>query len=241
MKKEIKPLKDIGGNDIIHWGELIKSLALFCHAKTIIEIGVQYGNCTVHLCEAAKKTGGFVYGYDLFEPIPNTAYANGSYGSLKRTKKALEGYNNYELSKIDTRTVNFDSLLEKQFKELEVDIAFIDACHSYDGALNDFKKIYPYLSKTGIVVFHDTYSHSGLRKLNVDLRTIHYDGTYDLIELPYGRGNKRLGLSILAKRSFAHTNSGIINTKHDKPEIKEKDVYQYENKFLEEEIKKWQK
>ena len=65
----------------------------------------------------------------------------------------------------------------------------------------------------------------------------HSECAYDLIELPFGYGHTRLGLSILVKRSFAHTNDGIINTKHDKKKIKPKDVYQYENEFLEREVK----
>jgi predicted O-methyltransferase YrrM len=240
MEFTIKPLKNIEGKAMIHWGELISKLALFCHAETIVEIGVQNGECTKHLCKAMAKTNGFVYGYDLFEPIPGTAYATASYGSLKETKKNLKGFNNYKLHKVDTRTIEFDNLLKEDFKKSPIDIAFIDACHSYSGAFSDFRKIYPYLSKTGIVIFHDTYSHNGLRKLNIDLRTIYYDGTYDLIELPFGRGGRgksRLGLSILVKRSFAHTNSGIINTKHDKnSDFDPKKIYDYENKFLEKEI-----
>ena len=44
------------------------------------------------------------------------------------------------------------------------------------------------------------------------------------------------GLTILVKRSFMDTNCGIINTSHD-PEMKPKDIYEYENNYLLNEIK----
>ena len=60
-------LRDLSNSSqMIHHGELISAYAKFCHAQVIVEIGVQRGNTTSYLCEAAALTGGKVYGYDFF-------------------------------------------------------------------------------------------------------------------------------------------------------------------------------
>ena len=55
MTREIKPLKDIEGKGIMTHGELIKFLALFCHAKTIVEIGASQGQSTRLLSHIFKQ------------------------------------------------------------------------------------------------------------------------------------------------------------------------------------------
>ena len=241
LHKVQKP-DDPNNPDHISWGQLISSLGLFTYATTIVEIGVQRANSTKHFCEAMKKTHGFVYGYDTFEPVgayikkPGTRYG-GSFGSLEACTEALKEYDNFKLTKINTHSPEFADILIQDLGHKKIDIAFIDACHSYDGAVKDLQTVYPLLARTGIIVFHDTYSHVGLRKLNIDLRTKLYDGTYDVIELPFGRGNKRLGLTIVVKRSFALTNTGILNIEHDE-DMKREDIYDYENNFLLNEIEK---
>jgi hypothetical protein len=90
-------------------------------------------------------------------------------------------------------------------------LAYIDGCHSYDGIKNDFDIIYPQLSESGIIVFHDTLRIDGCREFMIDLRTKFWDGTYDLITFPWGSMfysdgnvvNRRTGISVLTKRSFA--------------------------------------
>lgn len=41
----------------------------------------------------------------------------------------------------------------------QVDLAFIDADHSYEQSLKDFKNLWPYIKTNGIVMFHDSYPH----------------------------------------------------------------------------------
>lgn len=231
------PLKEIT-QEWVGWGELIGNLIKFCHAKRVVEIGVQYAETTIHLCEAVKTTKGFVNGFDMFGPVPDSAYENTSYGKLSKCLEKLKKHKlHVKLHQMDTRTEEFRQKMNELYSEKGIDLAFIDACHSYDGVLNDFEVVYPLLSRTGIIVFHDTYSHVGLRKFNTDLRTKYYDGTFDVIELPFGKSGKRTGLTILVKRSFMLTNTGIINFKHD-PDMKAEEIYEYENKFLLDEIER---
>jgi hypothetical protein len=87
-----------------------------------------------------------------------------------------------------------------------IDLAFIDGCHSYQGVKNDFDVIYPLLSTTGIIMFHDTMRIDGCRKFMIDLRTKFWDGTFDIVDFPYGNGARRVGISILVKRAYAPLN-----------------------------------
>ena len=204
--------------DVIAWGELLGNWCKFCHYKTIVEIGVQNANTTLHLCEAAKSTGGRVFGYDFFASI---GLYKTNYGKLKVCQDKLKSFGNIvKLQKVDTTTQEFDDMLKVDTGGC-IDFAFIDGCHSYKGVKNDFLKVYPYLSDVGTIVFHDTYSHIGPRKFILELYTDLNDGTFDIISLPYGNGAKRYGLTFLTKRGWARTGSGITNVSHD---VKDKSV-----------------
>jgi len=187
---------------------LISEFIILNKAKIIVEIGVNAGQTTIALCEAAKNNDGHVYGIDLW----NT---HGLYNQFQKTgdKNYVEsmlksnGYTNFTLIQKNT----FDSDFSEQLKKLtpEIDLAFIDACHSYKGCLNDFQAIYPLLSKIGIVVFHDTQRIDGCREFMYDLRTKFYDGTYDIFDLGGGYQNRMMGISFLIKRQFPVLNIPI--------------------------------
>jgi hypothetical protein len=162
------------------------------------------------LCRGAKLRGGVVYGYDLWD----THGLNNQFEHWSSKEKCEEylrgkGHVNFELTKINSRTPEFAELIKS--KHPSIDLAYIDGCHSYDGIKNDFDVIYPLLSESGVIVFHDTLRIDGCREFMIDLRTKFWDGTYDLITFPWGSMfysdgnvvNRRTGISVLAKRSFA--------------------------------------
>lgn len=181
-------------------GMLFESLIAFNRYKTCVEIGVAYGTTTYYLCKGVEKTGGHVYGFDLWA----------THGLLRQyaplsTKEEVEKYlknkmvTNFTLTQINTTTDDFKS----KIKNLSpIDFAFIDGCHSYQGVKNDFDIIYPYLSSTGMVVFHDTLRIDGCREFIIDLKTKYNDGTFDIIDFPWGNQDRRVGISILMKRTY---------------------------------------
>lgn len=206
--------------------------AKFTNAKTIVEIGVQNGDATTFLVDAVSVNGGKYYGYDIWESI-------GVYSSdginindvIHRLIKDGYSSNFYKLTKINTHSDEFKDVLYKDTSGI-IDFAFIDGDHSYEGVKKDFETIYPMLSEEGSIAFHDTYSHAGCRKFVLDLYEKYNDGTFDIINLPYGGGHARFGLSILVKRSYPLYRSGITNIDHEFGKLTADDVYDSENNWF---------
>ena len=243
LKSSLRPL----GAETIHHGRFIGAFCAFTHAKTIVEIGVQYGHTTAWLCDAAMVTGGTVYGYDFFpsngEGIGGDKRDFPMQGAIDHISQF--GLTNYVLRKVDSHSEEFDELLRQDLQNAPsstIDVAFIDGDHSYAGAKQDFEKIFPLLSEDGTIILHDTYICRGLRKLVIELYE-NNDGTYDILNLPFGRGNERLGLSFITKRSFPLYDRGILfgpgknSCPHD-PDMTSEEVYRVEQEWYKKQLKK---
>ena len=224
-------MKELKGPPIRH-SNLLAELCRFINAETIVEIGVQHAKTTRELARAAKVTGGMVYGYDYFAPI--VGYSGDyekSAGDEEVVTQALRGYEDYvKITRVDTHSDEFPKILKEDLKTKSIDFAFIDADHSYNGSRKDFETIYPLLSEDGVIAFHDTFTHSGLRKLVIDLYEDLNDGTFDIINLPFGHANQRDGITLLSKRSYFDKGEGISTTHHD-PELSKEEVYKIENSW----------
>jgi hypothetical protein len=227
-------------------GPLLESLVYLNQAKVIVEVGVAEAKSTDWLCRGAKLRNGFVYGYDLWDThgLMNQFQ---HWSSKEKCEEYLrnKGHNNFELTKINSRTPEFAELIKT--KHPVIDLAFIDGCHSYDGIKNDFDAIYPQLSECGVIVFHDTMSIDGCREFMIDLRTKFWDGTFDLITFPWGSMfysdgnvvNRRTGISVLAKRSFATLDLPIDEQCNLDEHFN--DIYVKEEEWYEAELKRAQK
>ena len=194
--------------NIPDYSHVLHSLIVFTNRKTIIEIGIQHGYTTYMLCEAAKKTGGTVYGIDK-----NT------------TQGAEENLNNWQCENVEIIQQNTQSEAFVQYfndKFDTIDFVFIDGDHSYGGVKNDFELVYPKLALDGILVLHDTLKIDGCREFLLDVYKNYYDGTFDIINLPFGYNGRRVGLSILVKRSYTIVDINVdevCGSLHTKSEI----------------------
>jgi hypothetical protein len=227
-------------------GPLLESLVYLNQAKVIVEVGVAEAKTTDWLCRGANLRGGQVYGYDLWD-THGLMNQFEHWSSKEKCEEYLrgKGHTNFELTKINSRTPEFAELIKT--KHPVIDLAFIDGCHSYDGIKNDFDAIYPQLSECGVIVFHDTLRIDGCREFMIDLRTKFFDGTYDLITFPWGSmfysdgnvSNRRTGISVLAKRSFATLDLPIDEQCNLDEHFN--DIYVKEEEWYEKELKKAKK
>lgn len=231
-------LRELNSNTS-NYCSFLKEYCKFCQYKTIIEIGVQYGASAFQLCLTVKETNGKFFGYDYFEPI-------GVYDLTDISKEKVENFliNNgiekkfFEIRKIDVKTKEFPEILKLDTNG-KIDFAFIDGDHSYQGITTDFLNVYPLLSEEGTIAFHDTYSHVGCRKFVLDLYEKYNDGTYDIINLPYGLQNDRYGLTLLVKRSYQTYKSGIYVNSHEiNNDISIESVYEKEENWYKSKIKR---
>lgn len=227
-------------------GPLLESLVYLNQAKTIVEIGVAEAKSTDWLCRGAKLRGGFVYGYDLWDTHGlNNQFQHWSSKEKCEAYLKSKGHSNFELTKINSKTPEFHELIKTRHPV--IDLAFIDGCHSYDGLKNDFDAIYPQLSECGVIVFHDTLRIDGCREFMIDLRTKFWDGTFDLITFPFGSMfysdgnvvNRRTGISVLTKRSFATLDLPIDEQCNIDEHFQE--IYVKEEEWYEAELKRAQK
>jgi hypothetical protein len=227
-------------------GPLLESLVYLNQAKVVVEVGVAEAKSTDWLCRGAKLRGGKVYGYDLWDTHGvNNQFQHWSTKEKCEAYLQSKGHSNFELTKINSRTPEFAELIKT--KHPVIDLAFIDGCHSYDGIKNDFDAIYPQLSDSGVIVFHDTMSIDGCREFMIDLRTKYNDGTFDLVTFPYGSmfysdGNvvdRRTGISVLVKRAFAVLDQPI--DEQCNPDEHFNDIYVKEEEWYEAELKRAQK
>jgi hypothetical protein len=224
-------------------GPLLESLVYLNQAQVIVEVGVAEAKSTDWLCRGAKLRGGKVYGYDLWDTHGlNNQFEHWSSKEKCEAYLQSKGHSNFELTKINSRTPEFAELIKT--KHPSIDLAYIDGCHSYDGIKNDFDVIYPLLSESGVIVFHDTLRIDGCREFMIDLRTKFFDGTYDLITFPWGSMfysdgnvvNRRTGISVLAKRSFATLDLPIDEQCNLDEHFQE--IYVKEEEWYEKELKK---
>jgi len=188
--------------------KLLCTFIEFIEAKTVVEVGMSKGVSSVDIANTLTRMDKdcHLFGFDIWTQhgLKSQYPVHGSKKSVEQKLKAA-GNDNFTLTQIDTinNRSNFEKILDKQLDGKKIDFAFVDACHSYIGIKTDFEVVYPRLSDIGIVAFHDTLMIDGCREFVHDLRTKFYDGTYDMIDLPFGYGGRRCGVSFLIKRSFA--------------------------------------
>ncbi len=205
--------------------DLFFSLIRLSGAKTIVEVGCHAGNTTYPMCLAAKETGGHVHAFDAWsghvykEGAIQTSWRKDSIWRGMRSKldvmksKVLASFKQRQVTNVtfyQLDTLRERDKFERMINGLPlINFAFIDGCHTYEGVKNDFEVIYPRLSTAGMIAFHDTLWVDGVREFVLDLRCSGGDGTYDLIDLPWGLRKKRVGIGLLVKRSYPYVGVGI--------------------------------
>lgn len=136
---------------------LLRALMLKYNLKTYLEIGTYIGESINIITDIADKC------YSISVPESHPC-------SMKNwcKKYGMQDYSNRLINKSnivqfleDSKEFDFGRIQDK------IDLYFIDADHSYDGVLNDTRKVFDHKAKDSIVVWHDF--KKSRNKLNMDV------------------------------------------------------------------------
>jgi hypothetical protein len=190
---------------------LIIGLVQLIEAKNVVEVGVAWGAMSAAICRAMHQANNErnntlldtmqYVGFDIWGSHGPKGISQ--MGSINDAVSVVKQWGiPYEFIQIDTQNEQdrFRTLLDKRFPN-GIDFAFIDGDHSYHGIANDFFNIWPRMTPTGIVAFHDTKVIDGCREFILDLRK-NNNGSYDIFDIPYGLRDRRNGVTVISKRTF---------------------------------------
>lgn len=127
--------------------KLLFRLMEFLQPRCVLELGTSLGVNTMYLHEAVH--GASITTMEGCDEIASVAKENfTSFGT-----------------DIDLRVGNIDELLPAYVQEEDkVDVAFLDANHTYEATINYYKTLLPIMEKEGMMVFDDIYWSEGMTK-----------------------------------------------------------------------------
>jgi len=156
------------GQDV---GNLLRDLAIGLGAQTIVEVGTSYGYSTLFLADAARRTGGKVYTYDL-------AASKQAYARERLTEASLAEF-------VEWRPGDALELLRDQPGPM--DLVLMDLWK--DLYVSCFELIYPSLAPGGVVVADNMLRPESARpSAEAYRRAVRAKPDLEAITLPIGQG-----------------------------------------------------
>ena len=117
---------------------IIKEVARGLHRagflNRYLELGIRKGIC-----------------FNIVAPLAKEAYAvdiKNYYKHIKQNKNLI------------WNCTTTDEFLKNHVPNKKFDLVFIDACHTHEASLRDFKSVLPLVNDNGIIMLHDTYPPS---------------------------------------------------------------------------------
>jgi len=154
--------------------DLIRSLK----PKTIVELGVHYGDSYFCFCQSVKKLklGSLCYAVDTW----NGDKQSGFYG--KEVHEEVLSHNTRYYSDFSyLLRMSFDEA-SSQFQTGQIDLLHLDGLHTYDAILNDFNLWIDRVSTGGIILIHDIACREkgfGVWKFWDEIKTLYPSFTFN--------------------------------------------------------------
>ncbi|WP_422018696.1 class I SAM-dependent methyltransferase [Roseibium sp.] len=123
----------------------------------LVELGVHEGASYCTFCESVERFGTNTkcYGVDAWEGD----HQAGFYGD--QVLKALSAYHDPLYSSFSTLVQKWFADAAQDFEDGSIDLLHIDGLHTYDAVKADFEAYLPKMSKSGVILFHDTVVRHG--------------------------------------------------------------------------------
>jgi predicted O-methyltransferase YrrM len=145
-------IKDVPGWLSDEEGEALYELARKCTGKgVIVEIGSWKGKSTI--CLGLGSRGG--NGVRIFAVDPHADYRHGEF---------KENIERAGIADLVTPVKGLSQDVVGEFVE-PIELLFVDGSHEEDDVRTDFEQWVPKVVDGGIVAFHDTTWHDGVRKV----------------------------------------------------------------------------
>ena len=119
--------------------------------KTIVELGVHYGDSYFTFCQACEELelDTQLYGIDHWQGDAQTGFYE------KEVLEKVSSYNDEFYAKNSTLLkMVFEEALQR-FEDGSVDLLHIDGSHQYESVKKDFENWLPKLKKGGLILIHD--------------------------------------------------------------------------------------
>lgn len=145
-------IKDVPGWLSEEEGEALYELARACTGKgVIVEIGSWKGKSTI--CLGLGSRAG--KGVPIFAVDPHADYRHGEF---------KENIERAGIADLVTPLKGLSQLVVDGFEQ-PIELLFVDGSHEEDDVREDFEKWVPKVVEGGIVAFHDTTWHPGVRRV----------------------------------------------------------------------------
>jgi O-antigen biosynthesis protein len=150
------PLMLSPNKDFVGHIPFVMSLVDLLRPNTIVELGTHTGNSYCAFCQAVlhNQLPTKCFAVDTWEGDPSIGSYNGEaiLGDLRQ-------YHDPNYGSFSTlMRMSFDTALD-HFADASIDLLHIDGCHTYEAVRHDFETWLPKLSKSGVVIVHDTCEH----------------------------------------------------------------------------------
>ncbi|MCA9053803.1 MAG: class I SAM-dependent methyltransferase [Planctomycetaceae bacterium] len=121
----------------------------------VVEIGSYLGASACFLAAAIRPRGGRLYCIDTWNnDAMNVEGCRDTWAEFQQ--------NTAPIAELLTAIRKSTAELAQTDLPAQVDLAFIDADHSYEAVRADFERIAPHVRRTGMVAFHDVGSYRGV-------------------------------------------------------------------------------
>lgn len=154
---------DLGGWFTEAEAEVYRSLVQSIRSGIVVEVGVWKGRSISAILDVCRANQNRVYAVDTWKPdLRDAGYreaARCDIAAVFRDNVARLGHaTTVEILQEDSREA------ARHFSDRSVDLAFIDADHSYGAVIEDLRNWLPKIAQRGVLCGHDYTTRPGVRR-----------------------------------------------------------------------------